>query len=186
VIRLVRLAAVTVLAGLALAGLATPALAHNSLVDSTPMDKATVQTGPASIQLTFDQPVQDGKAYNTIAVLDTKDNHWESGPATVSGNVVTAPVRPLGPAGEYSIGWKVLSADGHSVQGSLKFTLSKAGNGTPTPPEELAKFTSSAAGQSGDTADGGVPTWVWIVGAVLLLGIGVVLALRMGGKEENG
>ena len=182
---MIRLAAVTLLAGLTLVGLATPALAHNSLVDSTPKDNATVQAGPTSIQLTFDQPVQDGAGYNTIAVLDSKDNHWESGPATVSGNVVTAPVRPLGPAGQYSIGWKVLSADGHSVQGSLKFALNTAGNGTPTPPDELAKFAGAAAGQPATSSDG-VPTWVWIVGAVLLLGIGIVLALRMGGKEEDG
>jgi methionine-rich copper-binding protein CopC len=182
---MIRFAAVTVLAGLTLVGLATPALAHNSLVDSTPKDKATVQTGPTSIQLTFDQPVQAGEGYNTIAVLDPKGDHWESGPAAVSGNVVTAPVRPLGPAGQYSIGWKVLSADGHSVQGSLKFTLSTAGNGTPTPPEELAKFSSAPAGQPADASQG-VPTWVWIVGAVLLLGVGIVFALRMGGKEEDG
>jgi hypothetical protein len=184
-IRAARVAAVAVLAGLAFAGLATPALAHNSLVDSSPKDKASVEVGPTSIELTFDQPVQGGQDINSLAVLDPQGNHWESGAPSVSGNSVSAPIRPLGPAGEYSVGWRVLSSDGHPVQGKFTFTLSKAGNGTPTPPDELAKFTNSTAGARAGAAEGGVPTWVWIAGAVLLLGLGVVLALRMGGKEEN-
>jgi methionine-rich copper-binding protein CopC len=179
-----RAAAIAVLAGLALAGLATPALAHNSLVDSTPKDQATVEVGPQSIQLTFDQPVQDGAGANTIAVLGPQNDHWESAAPQVNGNVVSAPVRPLGPAGTYQVNWRVLSADGHPVQGSLKFSLSKAGTGTPTPQDELSKFTS--AGSQSPAGDGdGIPTWIWIVGAVILLGAGIVFALRMGGKEED-
>jgi copper resistance protein C len=180
-----RLAAIAVLAGLALAGLATPALAHNSLVDSNPKNEATLESGPQTIQLTFDQPVQDGDGANTVAVIGPQSDHWESGPPQVNGNVVSAPVRPLGPAGTYSVNWRVLSADGHPVQGILKVTLSKAGTGTPTPPDELSKFTS-AGNEAADSAGGGIPTWVWIVGAVLLLGVGIVFALRMGGKEEDG
>ncbi|MEV4311453.1 copper resistance CopC family protein [Actinocrispum sp. NPDC049592] len=178
-----RITAVAVLAGLAFAGSATPALAHNSLVDSNPKDAATLDAGPQTVQLTFDQPVQDGEGANTLAVLGPQGDHWESGPPQVSGNVVTAPVRPLGPAGTYQVNYRILSADGHPVSAGLKFTLSKAGNGTPTPPDELAKF-SSAPAQSSDSG-GGIPTWVWIVGAVLLLGVGIVFAMRMGGKEED-
>jgi methionine-rich copper-binding protein CopC len=174
-----------VLAGLALAGLATPALAHNSLVDSTPKDQATVEVGPQSVQLTFDQPVQDDAGANTIAVIGPQGDHWETGPAQVNGNVVSAPVGTLGTAGQYSINWRVLSADGHPVQSSLKFTLSKAGDGKPTPADVLSKFTT-ATGQPGSSdTGGGIPTWVWIVGAVVLLGLGVLFAMRMGGKEED-
>ncbi|MET0132033.1 MAG: copper resistance CopC family protein [Kibdelosporangium sp.] len=182
-----RSAVVAVLAGLVLTGLATPALAHNSLVDSNPKDKTLVAAGPQTIELTFDQPVQPGQEWNTLAVVGPNGDHWESGPATVADTKVTAPVRPLGPAGEYSVGYRILSADGHPVQGSLKFTLSTAGTGTPTPPEEVAEFTGRTDGQAapGDAGSGGVPTWVWIVGAIVLLGAGVVFAMRMGGKEEN-
>jgi methionine-rich copper-binding protein CopC len=181
----IRSAVVAVLAGLALTGLATPALAHNSLVDSSPKDKAELVAGPENITLTFDQPVQPGQEWNTIAVLGPAGDHWEAGPATVSGSTVSAPVRPLGPAGEYRIGYRILSADGHSVSGSLKFTVSKTGTGTPTSPEDVAKFTGTSAAPPGESGDsGGVPTWLWIVGAVLLLGAGIVFAMRMGGKED--
>jgi copper resistance protein C len=181
-----RLAAVALLAGLTFVGLATPALAHNSLIGSSPADKATVDAGPQTITLTFDQPVQDGDGVNTISIRDPQGNHWEAGPPQASGSEVTAPVRPLGPSGVYSITWRVLSADGHPVQGALSFTLSKAGTGTPIPADELAKFSNAGTAQPGETDEGGVPTWVWIVGAVLVLGLGIVFALRMGGKEEEG
>ncbi|CAM3611654.1 copper resistance CopC family protein [Kibdelosporangium persicum] len=182
-----RFAAAAVLAGLAFVGLATPALAHNSLVDSNPKDKASVETGPQTVKLTFDQPVQNVEGINTISVLDPQGNHWEAAPPQVDSTVVSAPVRPLGPSGVYQISWRVLSADGHPVQGQLSFTLSKAGNGTPLPADELAKFKNGAGtAQPGATEDsGGIPTWVWIVGAVVVLGAGIVFALRMGGKEED-
>jgi methionine-rich copper-binding protein CopC len=180
-----RLAAVALLAGLTFVGLATPALAHNSLIGSSPADKATVDAGPQTITLTFDQPVQDGDGVNTISIRDPQGNHWEAGPPQVSGSEVTAPVRPLGPSGLYSITWRVLSADGHPVQGALSFTLSKAGTGTPIPADELAKFSNAGTAQPGQADEGGIPTWVWIVGAVLVLGLGIVFALRMGGKDED-
>jgi copper resistance protein C len=181
-----RLAAVALLAGLTFVGLATPALAHNSLIGSNPADKATVEAGPQTITLTFDQPVQGGDGVNTISIRDPQGNHWEAGPPEASGAEVTAPVRPLGPSGVYSITWRVLSADGHPVQGALSFTLSKAGTGTPISAEDLAKFSNAGTAQPGGSADeGGIPTWIWIVGAVLVLGLGIVFALRMGGKDEE-
>ncbi|ALG05565.1 copper resistance CopC family protein [Kibdelosporangium phytohabitans] len=182
-----RFAAAAVLACLAFVGLATPALAHNSLVESNPRDKASVEVSPDSITLTFDQPVQPGDGINTISVLDPQNNHWEAAPPQVDSSTVSAPLRPLGPSGEYKIAWRILSADGHPVQGQLSFTLSKAGNGTPLPADELAKFKNGAGAAQSDTSEdsGGVPTWVWIVGAVLVLGVGIVFALRMGGKDEE-
>ncbi|MFC0115765.1 copper resistance CopC family protein [Kibdelosporangium aridum] len=182
-----RFVAATLLAGLAFVGLATPALAHNSLVDSNPKDKVALESGPQTITLTFDQPVQGGEGINTISVLDPQNNHWEAAPPQVDSTQVTAPVRPLGPSGVYRIAWRVLSADGHPVQGELSFTVNKAGDGTPLPAEELAKFKNGAGTAAPGATDegGGIPTWVWIVGAVIVLGVGIVFALRMGGKEDD-
>lgn len=165
---------------LAVLGLATPASAHNSLIASTPIDGASVEAGPGQIELKFDQPVQSGQGLNSIAVIGPNNDHWEGGAPQVSSNVVTAPVRPLGPAGTYKIGWKILSADGHPVTGELTFTLTKAGTGTPTPPEQQASPGNTS------TSDGdGMPAWVWIAGAGVLLAAGLVVALRMGGKAAR-
>lgn len=168
---------VLVLAGLGLFALAAPASAHNSLSSSNPGDEATLDTGPAEVVLTFDQPVQEGKGLNSIAVTGPDGKPWQGGPATVDSNVVTAPVRELGPKGVYTIGYRIVSADGHPVSGELTFTLTTAGNGTPAP-----ETSQNAVG--GDSG-GGVPVWVWLAGAVVLLGAGMVVALRIGGKQPE-
>ena len=104
--------------------------------------------------------------------------------------VVTVPVRPLGPAGEYTVGYRVLSTDSHPVQGAVRFTLTAPGPGTaaaPAPsgegaPEAVAApdGPASTVSSSGGSDSGGTPVWPWIAGAVLLLGVGVAAALRLG------
>jgi methionine-rich copper-binding protein CopC len=175
--RLAGLLAAIAVSLLTLVGLAGPASAHNSLIASTPGDGALMELGPDQIELKFDQPVQTGQGLNTVAVIGPNNDHWEAGPAQVASNVVTAPVRPLGPAGAYKIGYRVLSADGHPVTGELTFTLTKAGDGTPAPADQQA-------GQPDTTRDAGsgVPAWLWIVGAGVLLAAGLVIALRIGGR----
>ena len=152
---------------------ASPAAAHNSLVSADPADGASLATGPQQVRLTFDQPVQRG--FTTVTVTGPEDTRWEGGEPDVSGSSVTTPVRPLGPAGDYVVGYRIVSADGHPVSGTLKFRLTTAGAGTPAEPAPAAEVgTGSAAG-----GDGGMPVWPWIALAVLLLGAGVFAALRL-------
>ena len=167
-----RLATVVGVACLALLGLASPAFAHNSLVSSTPANEATVQDGPSTIKLTFDQPVQKGEGLNTISVTGPDHTGWKTGTVEVESNVVSASLDELGPAGGYRIAYRVLSADGHPVSGEVAFTLAKAGNGTPT---------EAAEADDG----GGLPIWVWIVGAAVVLGVGLTVAMRIGGKQPT-
>ena len=87
------------LAGVGLLGLATPAFAHNSLTGSNPANEASLDVGPQTVELTFDQPVQEGDGLNSVAVTGPDGTHWEGGPAKVDSNVVSAPVRELGPEG---------------------------------------------------------------------------------------
>ncbi|WP_091669779.1 copper resistance CopC family protein [Amycolatopsis marina] len=169
---------------------AGPASAHNVLISSDPEDGAQLDAGPDQVTLTFDQYVQDADV-NQVAVTGPDGGQWTEGPVEVQENVVTAPLRPLGPAGEYTLGFRILSADGHSVQEKIRFTLTTAGTGTPA-----AGASASAAGADpgaenadpgsaeGDTDSGGVPIWVWIAAAVVLLGVGLTLALRMGRNAE--
>lgn len=160
-------------------GTATPALAHNVLISTDPANGASLETGPTKITLTFDAPVQGGDI-NQISVLGPDKSQWAEGAVAINSNVVTAPVRPLGPAGTYTIGYRILSADGHPVEGESTFTLTKAGNGTPA----TAGAATGAATASGGSG-GGVPVWVWLVGAVVLLAIGLTLALRMGREKSQ-
>ncbi|MEQ0562708.1 copper resistance CopC family protein [Amycolatopsis sp. NEAU-NG30] len=175
------------LTGVAVLGTATPALAHNVLISSDPANGSSVATGPAKISLTFDQYVQ-GADVNQIAVTGPGGGQWAEGPISVVNNVISAPLRPLGPAGKYTIGYRVLSADGHPVTGELSFTLTTAGTGTPAAVDAARSPGGSAQAAPQPSSSTGVPIWVWIAGAVVLLAIGLTVALRSGGKieEKNG
>lgn len=175
---------VLALAGLGLFAMASPAFAHNSLTASNPADEAVLDAGPGEIVLTFDQPVQEGEGLNSVAVTGPDGEQWQGGAATVDSNVVTAPVRELGPSGTYTVGYRIVSADGHPVSGELTFELTKAGSGTPAREGDAGWIDDNpdAADESGD--DGGMPIWVWLVGAVVLLGAGLFVAMRIGGGKQ--
>jgi methionine-rich copper-binding protein CopC len=163
-----------------LLGTAGPALAHNVLISTNPAKDSSLATGPDKVTLTFDQYVQNADV-NQVAVTGPGGGQWAEGPVQVTDNVVSAPLRPLGPAGEYTIGYRVLSADGHSVTGEVKFTLTQAGTGTPA--SVNAAKAAGAGEATAPNSGGGVPIWVWIAGAVVLLGVGLTVALRTG-KES--
>lgn len=168
-----RVVAVAALVCAGLVGLAGTASAHNSLTESNPTNESTMDTGPDEVTLTFNLPVREGEGLNSVAVTGPGGDHWEAGPATVASNVVSTPVRKLGPKGVYTIGYRIMSADGHPVRGKLTFTLTKAGNGTPATVAEPAD------------GGGGIPLWVWLGGAAVLLVIGLVFALRVGSGDKQ-
>ena len=173
-----KLLAVLALTGLGMFAITGTAFAHNTLVSSNPAENASLDAGPQTVVLTFDQPVQEGEGLNSVAVTGPDGKEWQGGPATVDSNVVSAPLRELGPKGTYTIGYRIVSADGHPVSGKVTFTLTTAGNGTPA-------ADSASTGSTDGGSDGGVPIWVWLVGAAVLLGAGLFVALRMGGKQPE-
>jgi methionine-rich copper-binding protein CopC len=160
-----------ILAGLAVIGLATPAFAHDVLTGSTPADGASVAVGPSEVTLTFNAPVQFGA--NRLTVTGPDGKQWQrTYNATVNGDSVTTSVAPLGPAGEYTVGYRIISADGHPVSGEVTFTLTKAGTGTPPTQTVTGNGPSTAA------APAGPPVWPWVLGAIILLALGLFLGLR--------
>jgi copper resistance protein C len=166
---------VAALAGFAVLGLGSPAFAHDVLVGSAPAAGATLASGPAEVRFDFNAPVREGP--NTITVVGPNGTHWErTENATVTGNSVSTPVAPLGAAGVYTASYRIISADGHPVTGEIHFTLTVAGNGTPA---------AAAATPTSNSGGGGVPIWVWIVGAAVLLGVVLFVALRTGRGGED-
>ncbi len=119
--QLIRLTVVAVLTAVAAIGLAAPASAHNVLLSSNPADGAVLQTSPTTVQLTFDQPVENFEP--VVSVLGPDGQRYESGTPQVDSTEVTAGVGALPGAGDYVIAYRVVSADGHPVQGEIRFRL---------------------------------------------------------------
>ena len=110
-------------------------------------------------------------------------SHVGTGQVGVDGPTVGVDLRPLGPAGAYQVGYRVVSDDGHPVTGAITFTLTAPGPGAavePAPAASAAPPAAAAATAAPAESGGGAPVWPWIVGAVLLVGGGVFAALRLG------
>lgn len=159
--------------------LAAPAWAHSRLESSNPANGSSVAAPPASVSLTFDEDVQSGFTVMTVIGPDGKDYH--AGQVVETDMTVTVDALPLGPAGIYRIGYRVVSADGHPVSGATAFTLTSAGPGSAAAAVPTTGGATAAGGPSAAPASGGgSPVWPWIVGAVVLVIAGVGAALRPG------
>lgn len=178
-----RVAAALLLALVALGSTALPASAHTELKSSNPAKGAALPAPPQQVELTFTESVT--APADAITVTGPNGAKWTVGQATVAGPVVTAPVQATGPAGTYTITWKVVSDDGDPVTGTIDFTLSAPTTTTvpTTTTTATAAATSSAApAAQSENDNGGVPAWVWILAGVLVLvGIGTAIALRRKG-----
>lgn len=196
-----RLAVVLLLAIAAAVGLAGPAAAHNVLISSDPTDGSTLSAAPTTVTLTFDQPVQDFEPIVTVTGPDGQPH--ASGAPTIDSNVVTNDVGPLTQSGPYLIAYRVVSADGHPVQGEIHFELAGAavtipGGGATVPvtaPSGSAGATASPAGAPASAASSsaapsaaatttgsssGLSGWVWAaLGlAAALIGAALVVIVR--------
>ncbi|MEV4751289.1 copper resistance CopC family protein [Streptosporangium sp. NPDC049248] len=189
-----RLLTVLLLACVALLCAVTPAQAHNVLIDSDPKDGAELATGPETITLTFDQPVRQGFAQ--ISVTGPDGTRWEDGKTAVNRAKASVRVKALGPAGEYVVGYRILSADGHPVSSKITFTLTAPGPASSAQATEQATEQATAepvpagpapadqgpdlGAQAAEAAqNGGAGMAVlWIAASIVLLGGATVVAMR--------
>ena len=113
--------------------------AHADLQVSTPEDGESLEVAPEEIRLTFSEELFEelveisildaaGDLYSTIKVEQTPP----------PGTDVIFPWPPQAPPGEYSIAYRVVSADGHPVTGTVSFSYAA------TAPEPSALEPSSS------------------------------------------
>jgi copper resistance protein C len=201
-----RAAAALLLSGMAVVATATPAFAQaeqTKLDASSPHQGATL-AAPRLIVLSFTGHVT--LPANPITVTGGNGASWTVGKAKVTGPVVTAPVRQRGPLGPYTVTYQLISDDGDAVTGTVSFTLISAdpnpaarppssGATAATPPNAASSpegphggshVLPGAVSDAASTSDsGGIPAWVWILGAVAVLAIGMLEAFRVGRSKRT-
>jgi methionine-rich copper-binding protein CopC len=129
------------------------AAAHADLISSEPAAGSTVAGSPATIRLSFSQPLQSTSTmqlflgqFQSVAGLNT----------VVAGSEMQATLgRPLAPA-TYTVQWSAASDDGHTTEGSYQFAVAAAG---PAAVNRLAPVVAAIA----TILSGGVAIFVWIL-----------------------
>jgi methionine-rich copper-binding protein CopC len=151
--RRARAAVVVAALGLGAAGVlaltpAAPASAHDYVLSSTPAEGSTQTAELTEASVTFNDVILDLSgtgASNVLEVTDASGRHFEDGCSTTSGPTLSTGVA-LGTAGDYTLTYQAVSADGHTVSRSLPFTW--------TPPAGAAVAEGAATRPVCDPAAG--------------------------------
>ena len=106
------------------------ASAHAKLLRSEPKSKSSLPQPPKAVELWFSEELEAG--FNTIEVKDAQGNRFDRGEVTLAegGKKAQVELRDL-PAGAYTVEWKALSSDEHTLRGKFAFTVEAAAAPTP-------------------------------------------------------
>src|ERR1700760_1767348 len=110
-------AALTVLLWSACA--ATGASAHASLAASEPRDGAVLTQAPKRVELHFNERVTAG----AIHLIDATGRLRDGGAVDARAETIAITVPPDLPQGTSIVSYRVISADGHPVAGSVTFSV---------------------------------------------------------------
>ncbi|MEU8153316.1 copper resistance protein CopC [Micromonospora sp. NPDC048986] len=152
---------------------AGPAWAHNSLKTATPARDATVPSAPTEVTLEFMQRLDP--AFTTIVLTDTAKRKLPTSEPVVTGAKSTVQVTDSLPNGTYTVAYRVVSVDGHPVQGSYPFTVADpTSSAAPVANVSASAPTPSAAAQSGGGPSAGVLVAVAALALLVLLTSGLL------------
>ena len=175
-VSLTRQSVVRAVAGLfttlvAIAWVGAPAGAHSQLTGAEPEEGATV-VAPKEVVLTFNEELL--QLGTTLTLTDATGHVSELTPGYPEPHVVAAELADL-PPGPTTVTWRVVSADGHPIEGVLTFEVAPpalqpavSAPSSPTP-DDSDPATASAPASPPPTPttvpmpeqSGGVPWWLW-------------------------
>ena len=197
----------SVFAGLAVIGLTffgtpTPANAHANETSSYPEAGSTVEAGAIPVVIKFGEELLDlGEGQGNMVEIQAPDGTlvattcWAI--AKTGQDTSFSTTAQLATEGKYVVHWRVVSADGHPVEGLFDFKV-KNTNGFTADPNIPSCGADSTAAESPmpisglidlppDPADSKTALWIWFgasaIGA-LLVGLVIWLVVRRTRKSE--
>lgn len=196
----------------ALLMLPAPAWAHDTLVSSDPGDGARVTEAPDEVEMTFSADVLD--VGTEVRVTDSSGADLTDGDPVVDGTTVTQDLAaPEAEDETYTVVWRVVSSDGHPIEGTFSYELGEGAQGgadsasasadsgetgagagateattaEPTTGGEAEGEAIASPDETGDASDG-APLWLYAVGGgvLALVILGAVIAVRrIGGGNDS-
>ena len=168
-------AALTILVGVLALG-TTAASAHATLESSSPADGQSVPASPSEIRITFSEAVTT--ISGGLSVLDADGKTVDVGNSeVVDGRTLVAPISETLSDGTYVTTYRVLSADGHPVSGSLLFGVG-----------EGALDRSAQPSSNGDRLweiIGGISRFIMYLAALIAAGVAFFLAFIHDRAEDR-
>lgn len=180
-------ASAVALALLVVAGPAAPAFAHNTVIDEGPAAESTIAEPPGEVWIETNDVLLDIEGATAMDVVGPDGRHYATECPTVDGAIASVAAE-LGPAGEYTVAYRVVSADGHPITGDHTFLWEPADGAAVAEgsADAVCATGSGDAGAGPDDAVGGVDEGTdaaasgagadvaWIaIAAVVVIGAGI-------------
>jgi methionine-rich copper-binding protein CopC len=100
------------------------AFAHAQLVGAFPKANAKVSSSISQVRLSFDDDLIVLGDSNRISVTNSKNQRVDLNNPQVVGNRLSVSLKKL-KKGKYRVSYRVISADGHPIEASYYFTVTK-------------------------------------------------------------
>jgi methionine-rich copper-binding protein CopC len=114
----------------------TPALAHAQITSTSPVRDAVLSEVPAEVIIEFDGnlTVIDDLSINVLKVFNSTGKQIDDGNTLVGGARLTVGITDRTGVGTFRVTYRVVSEDGHPVEGDFKFKVNAKGNSAvPSP-----------------------------------------------------
>ena len=110
------------------------AFAHGEMVQATPAVDSNVLTAPTEVSIEFNGKLQiiGNTKVNSIEVTDNQGQVISSPTSVVEGNKISTKLQLTDITGLVSVHYRIVSEDGHPVEGDYSFTVGETpvANGT--------------------------------------------------------
>ena len=154
----------------------TYAFAHGEMIRLNPAANSRVTAVPAEVSIEFDGKLQvlGNATINSITVKDDKGQVISEPVSTVDGMKITSKITSLDVTGLISVSYRIVSEDGHPVEGEYSFTVGET-------PVAMSAYGEETAEEEVETAEeNGGNLLVHGVGILILIGIvfGIVRRIK--------
>lgn len=148
------------------------ALAHDDVIDQIPAPGSQVEAGPLDIKLDFSNELLDLGSGAEIIVTSPDGSAVAASCAVLDGTLASAKT-DLDQAGTYTIAWRVVSSDGHPIEGSYEFELLNSSGYVASGNIEPCLIATAEPAAEADSAN------YWLLfGSLGLAAVGLFLYLR--------
>ena len=165
---------VAALAALFLIFSAPLSLAHGQIVSTYPLKDSKSSPAPSQVWIEFDGQLQliEGEVVNTLKVTDSTGLVVSSEEAVIEGARISTQISDQSVGGVFTVQYRIVSEDGHPVEGSYTFEASPGFEAT----EMIEPVTTTSATENQNDLS---------IGAIVMAVFLVVFAVRYFVKMRN-
>ena len=162
------------LAGLCLILSSPSSFAHGQIVTTYPLMDSVSSPTPSQVWIEFDGELQliEGEVVNTLKVIDSTGLVVSSEEAVIEGAKISTQVSDQSVGGVFTVQYRIVSEDGHPVEGSYTFEASPGFEAT-----EMVEPVSTTTATKNQTD--------LSIGAIVMAVFLVVFAIRYFVKMRN-